>query len=282
MPTALLNGVELYYEVTGTGDDVVLTHGSWTDADGWSAAVDALADQYRVVTWDRRGHSRSKDGEGPGSRAEDAADLATLIDHVGDGPVHLVGNSYGSTIALTLVTTRPDLVATAALHEPPLFDLLENSADQAINAALTRFEQHIDIVVKMIEAGNHAGSAEYFVDNVALGPGAWTQLPDTRRSIMVANAATYLDELADPSVLSIEADALATTTVPLLFTQGTESPPLFQAVIEHVASLVPSALMHTYDGAGHLPHATHTEVWASRLIAFHHQAGADNSSHGLE
>lgn len=96
MPTALLNGVELFYEVTGRGDQLVLTHGSWTDGNGWSAAVDTLADRYEVVTWDRRGHSRSQDGQGPGSRAEDAADLAALIDHIGDRPVHLAGNSYGT------------------------------------------------------------------------------------------------------------------------------------------------------------------------------------------
>ncbi len=269
MPTALLNGVELYYEVTGAGDHIVLTHGSWTDGDGWSAAVDALAGRYQVVTWDRRGHSRSQDAAGPGSRAEDAADLAALIGHTGDRPVHLVGNSYGSTVVLTLVTARPDLVATAALHEPPLFALLEDSTDPAIKTGLARFEHHIDTVMKMIETGDQAGSAEYFVENVALGPGAWDQLPEPRRSVMVANAATYLDELADPTVLSIETDTLARTTTPLLLTQGTESPPLFPAVIEQLARLVPSAQVHTYTGAGHLPHATHTEDWASRLIAFH-------------
>ncbi len=277
MTTAMLNGVELYYEVVGEGDQLVLTHGSWTDGNGWSAAVDALADRYQVVTWDRRGHSRSKDGEGRGSRAEDAADLAALIEHVGARPVHLVGNSYGSTVTLTLIITRPDLVATAVLHEPPLFALLEGAADPLVGVGLKRFERHIEVVVEMIEAGDHTGSAEYFVDNVALGPGAWSRLPETRRSVMVANAATYLDELADPTVLSIEAEALAATTVPLLFTQGTESPPLFPAVIEQLARLVPSAQVDTYAGAGHLPHATHTEVWASRLIAFHHQAGADDS-----
>ncbi|MGI8873282.1 MAG: alpha/beta fold hydrolase, partial [Egibacteraceae bacterium] len=44
---------------------------------------------------------------GPGSRAEDTADLAALIEHLGGGPVHVVGNSYGAIITLTLVTTVP-------------------------------------------------------------------------------------------------------------------------------------------------------------------------------
>ena len=105
MTTAKLNGVELYYETVGAGPRLVLTHGSWTDGSGWAPVVAALAERYEVVTWDRRGHSRSESGAGPGSRAEDAADLAALIEHLGGGPVHVAGNSYGAIVTLTLVTT---------------------------------------------------------------------------------------------------------------------------------------------------------------------------------
>ena len=127
MATTRVNGVELYYETTGTGDCLVLTHGSWTDGSGWDRAVGALAERYQVVVWDRRGHSRSQAGDGPGSRAEDAADLVGLIEHVGGEPVHVAGNSYGAIVALTLLTARPDLVATATVHEPPLWSLLEGT-----------------------------------------------------------------------------------------------------------------------------------------------------------
>ena len=76
MATTVVNGVELHYEVEGTGDCLVLTHGSWTDGSGWDRAVARLTGRYQVVVWDRRGHSRSQAGHGPGSRTEDAADLA--------------------------------------------------------------------------------------------------------------------------------------------------------------------------------------------------------------
>lgn len=119
MTTTMVNGVELYYETTGTGDCLVLTHGSWTDGTGWDRAVTGLAERYRVVVWDRRGHSRSQAGDGPGSRAEDAADLAGLIEHVSGEPVHVAGNSYGANVTLTLLTERSDLVATAAVTSHP-------------------------------------------------------------------------------------------------------------------------------------------------------------------
>ena len=132
MATISVHGVELYYETAGSGDCLVLTHGSWTDGTGWDRVVPRLAERYRVVVWDRRGHSRSGTGAGSGSRAEDAADLAELIEHVGGGPVHVAGNSYGAVVTLTLLTSRPDLVATATVHEPPLWGLLEGTPDQAI------------------------------------------------------------------------------------------------------------------------------------------------------
>ena len=269
MATAQLNGVELYYEVAGSGPRLVLTHGSWTDGSGWAPAVPALAERYEVVTWDRRGHSRSQAGDGPGSRAEDAADLAALIEHVGGGPVHVAGNSYGAIVTLTLVTTRPDLVASAAVHEPPAVALLEGVDDPEITAVLASIDRELSAVAALIEAGDHAAAAERFMDRVALGPGAWEQLPAPFRAVVEANAPTFLDEMRDPTSGSVDAAALAATTVPLLFSLGSESPGMFAAVIGELAVLVPGARVATIDGAGHIPHATHPELWVATLRTFH-------------
>ena len=141
MPTVELNGVDLYYEMGGAGKRLVLTHGSWTDHTGWAPELRALTERFEVVTWDRRGHSRSQDGDHPGSRDEDAADLAALIEHLGGAPVHLVGNSYGSVVVLTLVAGRPELVASAVVHEPPLLDLLVGTADPAIAETLAGLDR---------------------------------------------------------------------------------------------------------------------------------------------
>ena len=269
MTTSIINGVELYYEIRGTGESLVLTHGSWTDGAAWGPALDVLADRYRVVTWDRRGHSRSKAGDGPGRRAEDAADLEGLIEHVSGERVHVAGNSYGANVALTLLTARPDLVATAALHEPPLFDLLEGTGDHALASELSAVDADLAVVRDLISSGNHRDAAEYFIEHVALGPGTWDGLPQAFRSVLETNAPTFLDELADETALSIDTAALATTKVPLLLTHGTESPDLFPAVITQLAQLIPAARVEVLEGAGHIPHATHPQDWTDRLVAFH-------------
>jgi pimeloyl-ACP methyl ester carboxylesterase len=272
MPTSTINGVELHHEITGAGDCLVLTHGSWTDGSGWAPAVGLLAERYRVVVWDRRGHSRSPAGDGPGSRSEDAEDLARLIEHVSDGPVHVAGNSYGANVTLTLLTERPELVATAAVHEPPLFGLLDGTTDPALAGELSALATELGVVRELIGGGHHRQAAEHFIEQVALGPGSWEQLPDTFRSVLEANAPTYLDELNDDTALSIDATALATTSVPVLLTHGTESPALYRAVISELARHIPAARVEILAGAGHIPHATHTAQWTACLSAFHHDA----------
>lgn len=269
MATTEINGVELYYEVHGSGDWIVMTHGSWTDGSGWQQAVAELKDRYRVVVWDRRGHSRSHAGDGPGSRAEDAADLAALIEHVSAEPVHVVGNSYGGNVALTLLTARPELVVTAAVHEPPVWGVLESTLDSAVLEALASADAELRVVAELIGVGEHRRAAQHFVEHVALGPGMWKQLPEASRAVMETNAPTYLDELGDDTALSIDGAALASTDVPLLFSHGTESSQLFPAAIAELAHLAPAAQVDVLDGAGHVPHLTHTKEWAARLVAFH-------------
>ena len=95
------------------------------------------------------------------------------------------------------------------------------------------------VVRDLISSGDHRDAAEHFVEHIALGPGTWDQLPEPFRAVLEANASTYLDELADPTTGSIDAAALATTTVPVMLTHGTESPELFPAVIAELVKLMP-------------------------------------------
>src|SRR5262245_21244554 len=93
MPRVRVNGVELVYEVAGDGAPLVLVHGSWTDRSNWQAVVPGLAPAFRVVTYDRRGHSQSERPPGQGSRREDEDDLAALLGALDCVPAHVLGNS---------------------------------------------------------------------------------------------------------------------------------------------------------------------------------------------
>src|SRR5262245_23192744 len=102
MAEATVNGTAIYYELRGrTGEPIVLIHGSWTDHHQWDATANLLSTRFRVLTFDRRGHSLSRRAPTPGTRIdEDVADAADLIDQLDLAPAHLAGNSFGSIIVL--------------------------------------------------------------------------------------------------------------------------------------------------------------------------------------
>lgn len=126
MDTITANGTELYYEIRGDGPPLLLITGATGDAGVWSAAAGDLADSHTVITFDRRGNSRSPAPEGwtETSIEEQADDAAALLRVLDRAPAVVVGNSLGAVIAFTLVERHPDLVDCAVLHEPPLLGVV--------------------------------------------------------------------------------------------------------------------------------------------------------------
>ena len=126
MPIEPINGVRLYSESHGaSGPHIVLVHGSWGDHHDWDKIVPELSRIGRILAYDRRGFGESDQTAAPRSLGDDVRDLAALIEHHHASPAHIVGGSFGGIIVLNLLIDRPDLVASAAVHEPPLIGLVD-------------------------------------------------------------------------------------------------------------------------------------------------------------
>jgi len=112
-------GVPIAYSVTGTGEPVVLIHGLYSSADmNWKmpGTVKLLAERYRVIAFDLRGHGSS------GKPTEDDAygvamveDITRLMDHLQVKKAHIVGYSLGGMIAMKFVTLHPERVLSGTL-----------------------------------------------------------------------------------------------------------------------------------------------------------------------
>jgi pimeloyl-ACP methyl ester carboxylesterase len=266
MPMAWINGVDLYWESSGqSGDPLLLVHGSWSDHHGWDGIVPILARSLRVVTYDRRGHSGSERPATQGTIREDVADLAGLIEHLGLAPAHILGNSFGGSIALRLAAERPDLFRSLLVHEPPLFGVLD---DPAARAALEDFQERVRVVNGLLAKGEMESGARQFMETVAFGPGAWEQMPAEIRRSVVYNAPTFLDEQRDPEWLMIDLRALANFRAPALLTQGDQSAPFFPLVVEKLARFLPNAHRRTLAGMGHVPQLSHPERYAEAVASF--------------
>lgn len=265
---AAVNGVRIAYSSSGIdGEPLVLVHGSWGSRHNWDLVVRGLAEHFRVIAYDRRGHSESERPPGQGSFTEDVADLAALIEALGPGPAWVAGNSSGAVITLQLAAARPDLLRGIAVHEPPMWSLLRKDSPEAVARAAVA-NGPLAEVLRRIESDDNAGAAELFVEEVAFGPGSWDHLPKGMRRMMIHNASTYLDESRDPEATVIDEAALVRFRAPVLLTSGDQSPPLFGPVLERLAELLPHAARRTYFGAGHIPHVTHPEQYVAELVAF--------------
>lgn len=123
MATICANSTELYYEIRGSGPAVLLVMGATGDAGHFEAFADLLADEFMVVSYDRRGYGRSP---APGgwqttSPEEQSDDAAALLAAIGAAPAAVFGTSSGAVFALCLLVRHPDAACGAILHEPALF-----------------------------------------------------------------------------------------------------------------------------------------------------------------
>lgn len=169
----------LYHEVRGSGPPILFVPGLPGDAGQFSAVADALASDHTVITYDRRGNSRSRrpPGWNATSVAEQVADAATLLD-LAAGPACVYGSSVGAIVALELARTRPQLVACALLHEMPLVSVLAEPAPVAAGIA--------DIVEPAFARGGADAALEAFL-RFAFGDAAVDALDGRDRARMLAN-----------------------------------------------------------------------------------------------
>jgi 3-oxoadipate enol-lactonase len=118
MPTTRVNGVELYYESSGSGaQTVVFSHGLLMSADMFREQVRFLSPRYRVIAYDHRGQGRSDLTARELDMDTLAADAAALIEALGVGPCHFAGLSMGGFVALRLAARRPELLRSCILLE---------------------------------------------------------------------------------------------------------------------------------------------------------------------
>jgi len=261
------NGVNLYYELSGeAGDPMIMIHGSWGDHSNWQQVVPGLAKNFRVLTYDRRGHSRSEKAQTQGSFDEDAMDASALLVKLGLGPAHIIGNSGGAIIALKLACKEPSTFRSLIFHEPPLLDQFPE--DPTIAPMLREGKRRTEAVAKLLGNGDIPGGARLFVETIAFGPGGWDRLYPQVKETFINNADTFLDEMRDPAGLMVDLEALSHFRKPTLMSYGDKSSPFFKPIVEKLANIIPGSKLEPYPDDGHTPHISNPGEFVKRVTAF--------------
>jgi pimeloyl-ACP methyl ester carboxylesterase len=272
MKRAQVNGVELEYEVAGSGEPVLLI--SSVLADGFLPLLSqpALADRYQLIRYHKRGWVGSTRTPPPVSVANHAADAAALLEHLGVPRAHIAGHSTGAVVAAQLALDRPEAVHTLILLEP--FMLSVPSGEAVLQQAGPAFEAY--------GSGDHEGAWAMFLSAASgLDWATCRTVIEKRVPGAVAQAVKDADtlfgvELPAISEWEFAPEQAAAIRCPVLSVLGTDTLPLFVEVADFLRSSVPHVEDCPIDGVGHLLHLQRPKPVAQAMAEFqgsHSMAG---------
>ncbi len=219
--TAKINGIDLYYEVHGDGPPLVLLHGGLGSAAYFQNQIPVLAEKYKVIAVDSRGHGRSSFDEQPISYDLMTSDVLALMDQLGIDKADLVGWSDGGIIGLDMAINHPErlnkVVAYGANYDP--------SGVRADIGESEKFNAYIE-----------KASEDY--QKLSPAPERWDEFLANIGN-MWATEPNYTDE------------QLAAITTPMLILDGEEEEAIDTNHTRKMASLIPGAELVLIPGTGH-------------------------------
>lgn len=247
MPALDRDGVSIYYEVHGDGPTLLLTHGFSATSHMWRPQVDALSRDYRLVSWDLRGHGRTDSPSDPGAYSEALCveDMVALCDALGAERVVAGGLSLGGFISLAFQLAHPERTAGLMLFDTGPGYKKDKPRDGWNRAALERadvFESRgLDALPSRGEISPKAHHSAQGLAHVA-------------RGILLQRDARVIESL--PHI-----------DVPALVLAGSEDKP-FLAATDYMAAKIPGARKVLLEGAGHASNIDKPEDFNREVLAF--------------
>ena len=248
MPLLSSGSDQLFYKEAGSGPPVLLIHGTSIDADTWGESFDVLAADHRVVAYDRRGHTRTRDAgtAATGDWELHAGDAVAFLEQLDLAPATVVGWSGGGIVALKLVLARPDLVSSLVLVEPA-FDVPHNMTGTFLRSFLrSRL---------LFALGRDRAAYERFIKLACTrrgGINSWEdpEFPAERREIGYANVGALRAEGASRKGQP-EMSRMAEIRVPVTVILGEQSDLWFHKMALAVTKAIPHALLQRIPNANH-------------------------------
>src|SRR4051812_39342018 len=264
MKRTTVNGVELDYDVVGSGEPVLFI--SPVLADGFLPlfSESTMADRYQLIRYHKRGWVGSTHPLPPVSVATHAADAAALLEHLRVPRAHIAGHSSGAAAAAQLALDRPETVHTLALLELSLLSVPSGEA----------FFQQAGPAFEAYGRGEHEEAFAIFMRVVGGMPWpACRAILDERLPGAVAQAIKDGD-----TFFGIELPALAAWEFgraqagaigcPVLSVLGSDTQPLWVEVAQFLRSWIPRVEERTIDGVGHLLHVQRPQPVARVMAEF--------------
>lgn len=243
---AEINDAQLYYEVRGSGEPLLLFHAGIADSRMWDDQFAVFARHYRVIRYDLRGFGRTELPPGLFSNVED---VRGLLDFLQVMRSHLVGISFGGLIALDFSLAHAERVKSLVLVAPSVSGQDERSEE---------FQRFVEEEEALLERGDLAAATELNLRMWVDGPyrtAAQVDLTVRERVREMQLHAFSMPEPDDVEVLNPSPSAigrLVELRVPTLIVVGDMDLPEKLAMAERLAAEIPGAKQQIISGVAHM------------------------------
>jgi pimeloyl-ACP methyl ester carboxylesterase len=247
MPTINRDGVNIYYEVHGSGPPLLLTHGYSSASKMWQGQIAALSKQHKLVLWDMRGHGQSDypADQAAYSEALTVADMAALLDAVGANTAIVGGLSLGGYMSLAFYRAHPDRVrALLIIDTGPGFK--KDDAREVWNRRALDTGDRFDRGLEVLKSASRERSSVTHRDASGLARAA--------RGMLTQRDARVIENL--PNV-----------KVPSLIVVGADDTP-FLAASDYMAAKIPGASKVVIPAAGHAVNIDQPQAFIDAVLPF--------------
>ena len=266
MPTVSSAGIDLHYVERGEGEQtVVFAHSFLLDHRHFEPQIAALADRYRVIAYDHRGHGQSGKARAAYNIDDLVADGAAVIEQTGAAPCHWVGLSTGGFVGMRLAIRRPELLRSLILmdtsgNSEPLRNRLKYKALLAV-LRIAGVRPLLGTAMRTL-----FGPTSRADPRLASELGRWRsriQANDPRSMIRFGEAIWSRDDVLD---------SLRRIDLPVLVIAGAEDKPIPLDAHRRLAGAIPGARLEVIEGAGHVCTVERPEAVNAVLVSFIDQA----------
>jgi pimeloyl-ACP methyl ester carboxylesterase len=254
----------LYYEQTGDGFPLVLSHAAFLDSRMFDGLVELLAPHYRVIRYDMRGYGQSSPVKGPMCRRKD---LAALLEYLGVTQAHLLGCSNGGEISLDLALEKPQLAASLTLvgstpsgfkmEGAPPPKILEMMA--AMQSGDLERASELQIQIWLDSDFREPAQVEPGLRLKAL---EMNRIPIQQNTFFTADVQP-LTPLDPPAVNRLEE-----VTCPVMITVGSLDHAEVVRAAAEMTTHIPNARQIIFKDCGHVPSFEKPELFAGKLLEF--------------
>ncbi len=248
MSIVTVNGVNLFYEVTGDGFPLVFSHEFAGDYRSWAPQISYFSRFYRVIVYNNRGYPPSDIPTNLEAYSQDILidDLHQLLTHLNIAKAHIVGLSMGGNVALNFGIKYPEMCASL---------VVAGCGSGSTNRE--EFEQNIRLVVERLENEGMKTVAEFYslgrtrIQFKRKDPRGWVNFKDQLAEHSALGSALTLRgvQLNRPSIFNLE-DQLRRLLVPTLVLIGDEDEPCIEPAI-FMKRHIPSAGLAVFPQSGH-------------------------------